>query len=493
MYWAAAALGLAASVSDVRTAALRTYVHGMTAEIARTEVGSEGVPALLALLDDPEFPRRDNVVAFLAFLGGSESVPALVANVERGAFDRRRAAEGRARLLVPDALGQIARRGVASAAAVLDQWSSSAQPDPELARLAREALRDDPVAASSVPGQASEVLGTTGDPSANAHSHAMGFANHVSLLAFAMNTDECDALMVEASMMLGHGADAADDVPCCAAMRRTGSGGSFGAGNDGLAIVDNESELNRVLAVTKGRVKLVQLIRWCGEPGVNILGCANLRDDSFVVVRMDRASDEGLLWMHEYGHNLGLPHVSSDETNFMYPYTGAGGVRANQCAAFHAPPAEAKASITRIGACIDDGDAWASPVDNCPSTSNPDQGDSDGDRLGDACDACVNDALNDDDGDGICTSVDNCPATSNASQANFDTDGFGDACETGALLADADLSGLVDGTDLAWLGRAFGATTADGRYEPGVDFNRDGQIDGADLSLLASRFGETSF
>jgi hypothetical protein len=276
-------------------------------------------------------------------------------------------------------------------------------------------------------------------------------------------------------------------------MRRTGSGGTFGSMTDGLEIVDNEGELTRVLSVTTGRAKVVQLIRWCGEPAINVIGCANLADDSFVVVRLGNAAEEGLLWMHEYGHNLGLPHVSYDDANFMHPYLGGGGVRPNQCERFHAPPSGTHASLTRIGACPDDGDDWASPLDNCPVAANPDQSDTDGDRLGDACDPCVEDAGNDGDADGACAAADNCPATANSSQADFDADGFGDACEQGAILADSDLSGLVDGVDLARLGRAFSATTGDGRYDRRVDLDRDGQIDGADLATLASQFGKSSF
>ena len=49
----------------VRTQASYTYYHGITAEMAQERVGPAGVPALLELLADPTFPRRDNVVAFL--------------------------------------------------------------------------------------------------------------------------------------------------------------------------------------------------------------------------------------------------------------------------------------------------------------------------------------------------------------------------------------------------------------------------------------------
>src|SRR5262245_35028777 len=61
----------------VRQSALQIYIHGMTDEIAQREVGPQGVPALLRLLDDASFPRRDNVVAFLTYLGAGESTPRL--------------------------------------------------------------------------------------------------------------------------------------------------------------------------------------------------------------------------------------------------------------------------------------------------------------------------------------------------------------------------------------------------------------------------------
>jgi hypothetical protein len=92
------------------------------------------------------------------------------------------------------------------------------------------------------------------------------------------------------------------------------------------------------------------------------------------------------------------------------------------------------------GACIDtDDDGICDSDDNCANAANPDQVDSDGDGLGDACDACPADPDNDIDADGVCGDVDNCEHQFNADQVDSDGDGAGDACDLCPLDPDDDV------------------------------------------------------
>ncbi|MEE9125738.1 MAG: hypothetical protein V3U11_01230, partial [Planctomycetota bacterium] len=95
----------------MRRAALATYLHGMTEEIALAEVGPEGLATLRALLSDPAFPRRDNVVAFLTFLGEDHDTAALLRFLEAPPAALDRPEEDRSLLLAPQALGHLAARG----------------------------------------------------------------------------------------------------------------------------------------------------------------------------------------------------------------------------------------------------------------------------------------------------------------------------------------------------------------------------------------------
>jgi DNA-binding beta-propeller fold protein YncE len=96
-----------------------------------------------------------------------------------------------------------------------------------------------------------------------------------------------------------------------------------------------------------------------------------------------------------------------------------------------------------------DGDGIADPGDLCPADADTDQTDTDQDHIGDRCDRCVIDPLNDADADGSCANIDDCPAVYNPFQENSDADRHGDACDNCALLwnddqADIDAAGGGD-------------------------------------------------
>lgn len=81
----------------------------------------------------------------------------------------------------------------------------------------------------------------------------------------------------------------------------------------------------------------------------------------------------------------------------------------------------------------DDGDGVSDCVDNCPSVSNPNQENTDGDPIGDAC--------NDDrdaDGDEWADHLDTCPSLANPAQVDTDLDGLGDFCDNCPLAQNPD-------------------------------------------------------
>lgn len=550
----------------VRQAALRTYVHGMTDEIAREQVGRMGIPTLLALLEEPGFSRRDNLVAFLAHLAGDEATAPLLSSLgslnplrkDSGGRETAGGAEPlppsdeRALLLVPQALGRIASRGgvramesllsmtdpeslrrhdgksgladdlleqaavglfLAGTSGALEQLNHLAglTSIPGRVRRTAEALLSQAAEVSPASGAAAEVGQTAREPvvervpdiNSSGHRSGLTVANHIAA-PLPITDAEIDAVLESATQVAGR-ADFSEDVSCCTTFGRAGTAVTFGSVDDGLDILDTNLEMVALLTNAVGRVKVVRLINYCGGTGTNIIGCAFSPGEGMAVVRL--GANEGLLWLHEYGHNTGLAH-NTDPRYVMYHRLGPQGMGLNQaeCDLYHFPHPWSGANPEDIGICQDDDDdQLASTIDNCPDVFNPDQGDADGDGLGDDCEGCV-----DTDGDGFGSPPDpECPRGNVADCDDDDEqtypgapelcDGRDNDCDGPAdemLCSEVEATGdgVVNGVELVWLGRAFGRCASGGTPEWwwALDYTGDGCVDGNDLTVLVAAWGCTA-
>jgi len=88
------------------------------------------------------------------------------------------------------------------------------------------------------------------------------------------------------------------------------------------ATIATAADLTALLNAGAG-VKIVQAIRWCGGPGGSIIGCAPVGSPTVNVAAVRfTANQEGLIWVHEYGHNTGLGHRTDDPRAVMFPSVG---------------------------------------------------------------------------------------------------------------------------------------------------------------------------
>jgi hypothetical protein len=94
-------------------------------------------------------------------------------------------------------------------------------------------------------------------------------------------------------------------------------------------------------------------------------------------------------------------------------------------------------------------------------------------------------ATDDRDGDGVVDVIDNCTARANPEQVDSDGDAIGDACD-----ADYDQNGTVDASDQAQLVRYMGRSEREPGFDPRYDHDGDGVIGTKDLKILLAAKGE---
>ena len=93
--------------------------------------------------------------------------------------------------------------------------------------------------------------------------------------------------------------------------------------------------------------------------------------------------------------------------------------------------------------------------------------------------ACV-----DDDGDGVCNSIDNCLSTPNANQVDSNGDGHGNLCDP-----DLNDDGLVGIPDFNLFRSAFGSVCGGISYDSNADFNSDCAVGIPDFNIFRTFFG----
>lgn len=148
----------------------------------------------------------------------------------------------------------------------------------------------------------------------------------------SLTNTQADTILTEMTTIAQLG-DGAGDVPCLIRFERDGNVRRFTTGDGSI---DSSAEFSAVNGLP-GNVKVVNEINWCGSLAPGIIGCAPVPGTSLVVVRYT-SSMEAVLWIHEFGHNKGLPHRNVADV-IMRPFIGITHRRMNtaECNAYRVP------------------------------------------------------------------------------------------------------------------------------------------------------------
>ena len=146
----------------------------------------------------------------------------------------------------------------------------------------------------------------------------------------ALTDANANSILTDSSVILNTN-DGIGDIACSISFSLSGNVTTF---TTGTGVIENGTDFNTVIGLP-GHVKVVNHIKWCGgfaPPGHMFGGCASPPGNSFVVVR---ATYEGTIWAHEYGHIKGLPHRDGDINAVMYSQNvGGRRINSSECTAY---------------------------------------------------------------------------------------------------------------------------------------------------------------
>jgi len=157
-------------------------------------------------------------------------------------------------------------------------------------------------------------------------THNLQISRHTSV---GLTDTRADQILADMSTVLNMN-DGMGDVACNVGFERDGSLTTFSATG---GMINSSADFDAVNGLP-GNIKVVTQINWCGSLAPGIIGCAPVPGDSLVVIRFG-TNQEGILWLHEFGHNQGLDH-RNDAGAVMQPSIGSTHRRINssECAAY---------------------------------------------------------------------------------------------------------------------------------------------------------------